>query len=91
MCWENIPEMSTDDGHKVYFSGKEDRHEYGVVCLAHKNMVNAILECRPVSSRLILIRLIVTPYNIAILRFMHQHPDMLTMRSPVSTSNSKKL
>ena len=30
MRWKNFGEMSTDDGHKVYFSGEEDRHEYGV-------------------------------------------------------------
>ena len=28
MRWKK--EMSTDDGHKVYFSGEEDRHEYGL-------------------------------------------------------------
>ena len=30
MRWKNFGEMSTDDGHKVYFSGEEDRNEYGV-------------------------------------------------------------
>ena len=31
MRWKkNFHEMSTDDGLKVYFSGEEDRHEYGV-------------------------------------------------------------
>ena len=30
MRWKNFDEMSADDGHKVYFSGEEDRHEYGV-------------------------------------------------------------
>ena len=29
MRWKNFGEMSTGDGHKVYFSGEEDRHEYG--------------------------------------------------------------
>ena len=29
MRWKNFGEMSTDDGHKVYFSGEEDRHSYG--------------------------------------------------------------
>ena len=27
--------MSADDGHKFYFSGEEDRHEYGVRFLVH--------------------------------------------------------
>ena len=45
MCWKNFGEMSTDDGHKVYFSGEEDRHEYGVGFLVHKDLVNAVLGC----------------------------------------------
>ena len=53
MRWKNFGEMSTDDGHKVYFSGKEDKHEYGVGFLVHKDVVDAVLGCRPVSSRLI--------------------------------------
>ena len=53
---KNFGEMSTDDGHKVYFSGEEDRLEYGVGFLVHKDVVDAVLGCRPVSSRLISIR-----------------------------------
>ena len=30
MRWKNFGEMSTDDGHKVYFSEEEGKHEYGV-------------------------------------------------------------
>ena len=29
--------MSTHDGHKAYFSGEEDRHEYGVGFLVHRH------------------------------------------------------
>ena len=68
MRWKNFGEMSTDDGHKVYFSGKEDRHEYGVGFLVHKNAMNAVLGCRPVSSRLISIRLKAAPFNITIIQ-----------------------
>ena len=58
--------MSTDDGHNVYFSGGEDRHEYGVGFLVHKGVVNAVLGCRPVSSRLISIRPRAAPFSITI-------------------------
>ena len=34
-------------------SGKEDKHEHGVGFLVHKDIVNTIMGCRPVSSRLI--------------------------------------
>ena len=60
--------MSTDDGHKVYFSGEEDRHEYGVRFLVHKDVVDAVLGCRPVSSRLISIRVRAAPFNITIIQ-----------------------
>ena len=42
MRWKNFGEMSTDDGHKVNFTGKEDRHEYGFGFLVHKDVVGAV-------------------------------------------------
>ena len=50
-------ETTTEEGHKVFFSGKEDKHEHGVGFLVHKDIVNTVIGCRPVSSRLITIRL----------------------------------
>ena len=43
MCWKNFGEMSTDDGHKVYFSGEEGKHDYGVGFFVHKDGVGAVL------------------------------------------------
>ena len=68
MRWKNFGEMSTDDGHKVYFSGEEGKHEYGVGFLVHKDVVGAVLGCQPVSSRLISIRLRAAPFNITIIQ-----------------------
>ena len=68
MRWKNFGEMLTDDGHKVYFSGEEGKHEYGVGFLVHKDVVGAVLECQPVSSRLISIRLRAAPFNITIIQ-----------------------
>ena len=65
---KNFGEMSTDDRHKVYFSGDEDRHEYGVRFLVHRDMVSVVLGCQPVSSRLIAIRLRAAPFNITIIQ-----------------------
>ena len=45
---------------------KEDKHEHGVAFLVHKDIVNTVMECRPVSSRLITIRLRAVPFNITI-------------------------
>ena len=66
--WKNFGETSTPEGHKLFFSGREDRHEYGVGFLIHKDTVNAIMGCRPVSSRLITIRLKASPFNITIIQ-----------------------
>ena len=36
--WENFGVMSTDDGHKIYFSGEEGIHDYGFGFLVHKDI-----------------------------------------------------
>ena len=61
MKWKNFGETTTEEGHKVFFSGKEDKHEDGVGFLVHKDIVNTVMGCRPVSSRLITIRLGAVP------------------------------
>ena len=68
MRWKNSGETTTEEGHKVFFSGKEDTHEHGVGFLVHKDIVNTVMGCRPVSSSLITIRLRAVPYNITILK-----------------------
>ena len=42
--------------------------EHGVGFLVHKDIVNPVMSCRPVSSRLIVIRLRVSPFNITIIQ-----------------------
>ena len=68
MRWKNLGKTTTEEGHKVFFffSGKEDKHEHGVGFLVHKDIINSVMECRPVSSRLITIRLRTVPFNITI-------------------------
>ena len=39
MSWKNFGETTTEEGHKVFFSGKEDKHEHGVGFLVHKDIV----------------------------------------------------
>ena len=45
-----------------------DRHEYGVGLFVHRDMVSAVLGCRPVSSRPTSIRLRAAPLNITIIQ-----------------------
>ena len=64
MRWKNFGETTIEEGHKVFFSGKEDKHEHGVGFPVHKDNVNTVMGCRPVSGRLITIRLRAVPFNI---------------------------
>ena len=66
MRWVNFGKTTTEEGHKVFFSGKEDKH--GVGFLVHKDIVNTVMGCRQVSSRLITIRLRAVPFNITIVQ-----------------------
>ena len=60
--------LCTHTYQQVYFSGEEDKHEYGAGFFFHKDVVDAVLGCRPVSSRLMSIRLRAAPFNIAIIQ-----------------------
>ena len=60
MRWKNFGETTTQEGHKIFFSGMDDKYEHGVGFLVHKDIVNTVMGCRPVSNRLITIRLRVT-------------------------------
>ena len=61
-------EIPTDRGHRVYFSGKEDKHELGVGFLVHKDIVKSVIGSRPISSRLMKVRLRASPFNITIIQ-----------------------
>ena len=65
---KNFRKTSTPEGHKLFCSGREDRHEHRVGCLIHKDAVSVIMEGRPDSSRLITILLKASPFNITIIQ-----------------------
>ena len=66
--WKNQGETTTNDGHIFYYSGKDDKHEHGVGFLIHKDTVNSVMGCRPVSIRIITIRIRASPFNITIIQ-----------------------
>ena len=57
MRWKNFGETTTEEGYKVFLSGKKDKHEHDVGFLVHKDNVNTLMGCHPVSNSLITIRL----------------------------------
>ena len=68
MRWKTSGKTTTEEGHKVFFSRKEDKHKHGVGFFVHKDIVNTVMGCRPVYSRLITIRLRAVPFNITIVQ-----------------------
>ena len=68
MRWKNFGETTTEGGHKVFLRGKEDKHEHGVGFLVHKDIVNIVMGCCQVSSRLITIRPRAVPFNITVVQ-----------------------
>ena len=61
-------ELWRNNNRGSFFSGKEDKHEHGVGFLVHKDIVNTVIGCRPVCSRLITISLRAVPFNITIIQ-----------------------
>ena len=51
-----------------FLQWKKDKHELGVGSLVHKDIVNTVMGCRPVSSRLMTIRLRAVPFSITIVQ-----------------------
>ena len=84
MRWKNFGETTTEEGHKVFFSGKEDQHEHGGGFLVHKDIVNTVMGCHPVSSRPITIRLRAVPFNITIVQAYAPTSDYSNIVSPRS-------
>ena len=80
MTWKNFGETITEEGYKVFFSGKEDKRELGVGFLAHKDIVNTVKGCHPVFSRLITIRLRAVPFDITVVQAYFQTSDMMTTK-----------
>ena len=66
--WPGVGEMVTDEGHKLWYMGEERKSERGVAFLVHKDIKGSVMECRPISSRLISIRIAAKPMNITVIQ-----------------------
>jgi len=65
---KNMGEIAIDEGHKLYYSGREDKHLEGVGFLVHRDILDTVMECRPISSRLMTIRIRAAPFNITVVQ-----------------------
>ena len=66
--WTSCGETTTEEGHKIWYSGEDSRHQHGVGFIVNKNKINSVINCTPISSRLISIRIAARPMNITIIQ-----------------------
>ena len=68
MRWKGTGEISTFEGHKVFYSGMEDKHEQGVRIIVHENITKSVIGFQAISSRILVLRLKATPFNVTIIQ-----------------------
>ena len=66
--WTGSGETSTEDGHKIWFSGEEKKHQHGVAFIVRKEITGSVISCMPISSRLISICVSAKPHNMTIIQ-----------------------
>ena len=59
--WTGIGETTTEDGHKIWFSGQEKKHKHGVGFIVRKEAIGCVKSCMPVSSRIIALQVSAKP------------------------------
>ena len=65
--WTGFGEITTEEGHKLWYSGDEKNHKYGVAFIVRKEILGCVISCTPISSRIISIRVSAKPKNITII------------------------
>ena len=63
-----LGEINSDDGHKLFYCGRDDKHEHGVGFLVHRDTAKSVVSCNFISSRFISIRIKASPFNITLLQ-----------------------
>ena len=68
MRWTGSGVTTTEEGHKVWYSGDEEKHQHGVGFIVNKDQVNSVISCRPVNSRIISLRIRAQPLNLTVIQ-----------------------
>ena len=66
--WKGVGEITSEEGHKIWYAGERNKHELGVGILVNKNTVAAVSEYKPISSRIISVRIMAKPFNISVIQ-----------------------
>lgn len=67
MRWIGNGEIISEDGHKVWWSGDEKKLG-GVGFIVHLKILNTVMECEPISNRVIRIRIRAAPRNLSVIQ-----------------------
>ena len=66
--WAGFSELTTDDSHKIWFSGDKMQHQHGVTFIIQKEVTGSVICGTPISTRLISIHISVKPNYITIIK-----------------------
>ena len=68
MRWTGFGETTTEEGHKIWYSGDQSQHRHGVAFMVRRGIAGCVISCTPVSSRVIMIRVSGRPVNITVIQ-----------------------
>ena len=68
MRWTGTGEYFTEEGHKVWYCGLEKKKQHRVGFIGDKKTAGSVLQCNPVSERIISIRVASKPFNTTIIQ-----------------------
>ncbi|XP_064651642.1 craniofacial development protein 2-like [Lineus longissimus] len=63
-----VGDSKTPQGNQLFHSGQDKRHANGTTFLIHKDTAGAVMEFKPISDRVIYIRLRVKPFNLSVMQ-----------------------
>ena len=66
--WTGKGHFMKDTGHKVVYSGSDQKHRQGVALWLHSDIANSLISYEPISPRLICATLRATPQNITVIQ-----------------------
>ena len=62
-CADN-GELTTDEGHRIHYSDHDTYHRDGTALMVHKDTASAVIFFKPISSRLMSLRLTAKPFKV---------------------------
>ena len=85
--WTRSGETITDEEHKIWYCGEDSIDQYGVAFIVRKEVVDSIISCTHIKSRLMSIRIPARPHNITAIQVYAQPQTTKTRKSNSSTSS----